>query len=220
MADNESIKLKGGASVKDISMSSPFATLSVNEGVLNVNLSVMANLYLSKKNIVTIKPFSDGVYRKGLIIEHNVAKYPKPIKFWNINNVSQSIDIINHLLIKDEDKVDEKRLDNIQTHGVGVFKPNIKRLLQVIFFVLGALKIYRFAHVAINNDFNINLYLSMFYNSVFIFVFLLSMFLCFSAKIKELIFYDYISKDINKGFLLCLSGFIFIMFIFFSLARI
>lgn len=129
MINCESIKLKGGATVGDISMSSPFSTLRVSEGILNVNLSIMANLYLSKKNIVSISPFSDGLFRKGLIIEHNVAKYPKTIKFSNINNVSQSIHIINHLLLKDVEKVDEKRLDNIQTHGIGVFKPNVKKKL-------------------------------------------------------------------------------------------
>lgn len=220
MTQNESIELLGGASLRNISVSSPLATLRVSEGILNINLSVLANLYLSKKNIVSIKSFSDGLYRKGLIIEHNVAKYPKTIKFWNINNVSQSIDVINQLLIKDEKKVDAKKLEIIQSYGIGVFKPNVKRTLQVVFFLLVVLKIYGFTHVTINNDFNISFYLSMFYNSVFIFVFFLSMSLCFFSKIRGVFFYDYISKEINNFFLIVIAGFSFIMFIAFSLARI
>lgn len=43
------IELKGGASVNGTSMTSPFATLRIKNGVLNINLSVLANLYFSKK---------------------------------------------------------------------------------------------------------------------------------------------------------------------------
>lgn len=198
-------------------MSSPFATLSVSKGLLTINLSVMANVCFSRKNIIRIRPFSDGFFRKGLVIEHTVAKYPKSIKFWNIPDVPKTIDNLNQCMIRDEHMVDEKSLENIQALGTSVFKPKAKKVLSVIFFLLAALKVYRFGHVVVYRDFDIAVYWSMLYNLVFIFIFFLSLSLCFYPRFRLLVLYEHIGKKINRGFIFVISVFVLMFFFIYSL---
>lgn len=217
MTNTEGIELTGGASIKNASMSWPFATLSVSKGLLNINLSVMANVCFSRKNIIRIRPFSDGFFRKGLIIEHNVLQYPKSIKFWNISDVPKTIDTLNQWMIRDEHMVDEKKLKSIQALGVGIFKPKVKKVLNLIFFLLAALKVYRFGHVVVYEDFDIAIYWSMLYNLVFIFIFFLSLSVCFYPRFRLLVLYEHIAEKINRGFIFVISVFVLISFVISSL---
>jgi len=86
------IEETGGAKIGMAHASWPFARLSVNKTVLQLNASIIGNLYFRPSDIVSIEPagfFSGG----GIRIHHRVEKYSSKVVFLT----SGSVDLINRI---------------------------------------------------------------------------------------------------------------------------
>lgn len=73
-------KQTGGAKYASARATWPFATLTVTENQLSLNLSLY-NLYFRPADVVSIEPYSDDFSSGGILINHTVPYYKNPVVF-------------------------------------------------------------------------------------------------------------------------------------------
>ncbi len=77
----DKLKLTGGARIGGANATFPFATLSVNNGLLKLNAGIIGSLVFQAKDIVSFEAISKFGSR-GLKINHRVQSYKDNVIFW------------------------------------------------------------------------------------------------------------------------------------------
>lgn len=89
------IKETGGARIGMANATWPFATLTVNKEMLQLNAAIIGNLVFKPGDIVSIEPYTTILsFGKGIKINHRVGNYNQKVIFWTMSNPAALIDKI------------------------------------------------------------------------------------------------------------------------------
>jgi hypothetical protein len=76
-------KVTGGAKVGIMLSTYPFAVLKIEDGLLRLNVSLVAKLVFRAQDIISIEPFKgSGKIGDGIKINHRVPGYKENVLFW------------------------------------------------------------------------------------------------------------------------------------------
>ncbi|NOW95797.1 hypothetical protein [Mucilaginibacter sp. SG564] len=87
-------ELTGGATYGMINATWPFATLRVNQNELELNISLLGNLYFRPEDVISITASGMSIFSSGIRITHKVKGYYSTVifkSFTNTNSILQQI---------------------------------------------------------------------------------------------------------------------------------
>jgi hypothetical protein len=77
----DEISFLGGARIGLANATWPFATLKAKKNKVTLRVLIFGTYSFSPEQVVNLETF-----RRGVLIQHNVAEYPKHIVFWSVKN--------------------------------------------------------------------------------------------------------------------------------------
>lgn len=86
------LKLTGGARIGWANATWPFATLSVTNDRLDLDVSLIGNYSFTPDQIISIEPYSNlPLIGRGIKINHSIPNYKEKIIFWSFRNPEEII---------------------------------------------------------------------------------------------------------------------------------
>ncbi|MBC8442064.1 MAG: hypothetical protein H8D87_20540 [Deltaproteobacteria bacterium] len=209
----DEIKKTGGARIGMMTATWPFATLKVNKNTLELNATILGNLFFTPKDITSIEPYGLIPFLgQGIKINHRVKSYKSKVIFWTLGSPKELIKKIERIGFLGNSSIVPKDLqieiDQKQKRGGFPIKTKAAILIVIIWnllFSIDLLKLFREGLKGSPLGVGAQLAIG--------FVFLTSILLLTSKFVKKLLLKEgYEIDDIRKFiyFLMFICGFLFI----------
>jgi hypothetical protein len=139
-------KQTGGGNYASLRATWPFATLTVTENQLSLNLP-LCTLHFRPADVVSIEPYNSGFTTNGLVINHTVSNYKTPVIFRPSGDMGETINQIAQTGFTSNKQPLPIELDttitNLQSQGGFAMKLSAAIIIGVIWNALLIPEFYR-----------------------------------------------------------------------------
>ncbi|QEC78833.1 hypothetical protein [Mucilaginibacter ginsenosidivorax] len=145
-------KQTGGAKYASLRATWPFATLTVTQNQLSLNLSLYT-LHFRPADVVSIEPYSDNFSSGGILINHIVPNYKTPVVFKPTGDAHETMAQIGKTGFLDNKAALQPDIDTqiIDLQSQGAFAMKIPAVI-IIIVIWNALLIPQFYRVVAQNN--------------------------------------------------------------------
>lgn len=139
---NEQLKFKGGARIGCMNATAPFATLTVDQTTLSLDVGFLGYFEFQPDDIISIEKYSlIPIIGQGIRINHRSKKYKSKIIFWSIMDPDKLINNIKQtgFLNDAKENISKEDLDLLRLQRQKEFPINPFVIAILLLFSLGLL---------------------------------------------------------------------------------